>query len=307
MRQLRSREIRGDGAKLLVETASTTEAYDGVVVTLGTSIAAALCPGLDPAERAALAGVPYQGVVCTSVLLDRPLAGYYLTYLMDDAPFTTIVEMTSLVDPELLGGRTLVYLPQYLAADDPTFDVADAVIEERVVAGLRHIHPTITDNDIVAVRTTRARCVFPLPVLGYSPTVHGVATSVAGPAPGLERPDRQRHAQRQRRRLPRQPGGGRPAGTGRLVTSADPNAEAAVSATGRATASVSLDMDNLWSYQKTHGDPGWEKLPSYLDEVVPIARCSWRARPDGHLLRRGSGRGDRCQRRCTGGGRGRRP
>jgi len=34
-------------------------------------------------------------------------------------------------------------------------------------------------------------------------------------------------------------------------------------------ASLSLDLDNLWSYMKTHGDPGWESLPSYLDIVVP--------------------------------------
>ena len=34
-------------------------------------------------------------------------------------------------------------------------------------------------------------------------------------------------------------------------------------------ASLSLDLDNAWSYLKTHGDPGWEALPSYLDVVVP--------------------------------------
>ena len=34
-------------------------------------------------------------------------------------------------------------------------------------------------------------------------------------------------------------------------------------------ASVSLDMDNLWSYLKTHGDPTWESRPSYLEALVP--------------------------------------
>ncbi|MCG8591458.1 MAG: polysaccharide deacetylase family protein [Proteobacteria bacterium] len=34
-------------------------------------------------------------------------------------------------------------------------------------------------------------------------------------------------------------------------------------------ASLSLDLDNQWSYMKTHGDPGWEKLPSYLPVLVP--------------------------------------
>lgn len=35
-------------------------------------------------------------------------------------------------------------------------------------------------------------------------------------------------------------------------------------------ASVSLDVDNLWSYMKTHGDPGWEARPTYLPTFFPI-------------------------------------
>ncbi len=34
-------------------------------------------------------------------------------------------------------------------------------------------------------------------------------------------------------------------------------------------ASLSLDLDNKWSYMKTHGDAGWESFPTYLDAVVP--------------------------------------
>lgn len=34
-------------------------------------------------------------------------------------------------------------------------------------------------------------------------------------------------------------------------------------------ASISLDLDNQWSYMKIHGDKGWETYPSYLDIFVP--------------------------------------
>ena len=37
----------------------------------------------------------------------------------------------------------------------------------------------------------------------------------------------------------------------------------------RPIASLSLDLDNQWSYMKTHGDEGWEELPSYLDILIP--------------------------------------
>ncbi len=42
----------------------------------------------------------------------------------------------------------------------------------------------------------------------------------------------------------------------------------------RPVATLSLDLDNLWSYLKTHGDPGWETFPSFLDRatdrILPI-------------------------------------
>lgn len=37
----------------------------------------------------------------------------------------------------------------------------------------------------------------------------------------------------------------------------------------RPCASLSLDLDNQWSYMKTHGDPAWRGFPSYLDVAVP--------------------------------------
>jgi len=37
----------------------------------------------------------------------------------------------------------------------------------------------------------------------------------------------------------------------------------------RTVASVSLDLDNLWSYLKTYGDESWTSLPTFLPTVVP--------------------------------------
>lgn len=35
-------------------------------------------------------------------------------------------------------------------------------------------------------------------------------------------------------------------------------------------ASMSLDLDDQWSYMKVHGDEGWDKFPSYLSEMIPV-------------------------------------
>ena len=40
--------------------------------------------------------------------------------------------------------------------------------------------------------------------------------------------------------------------------------------TARPLASLSLDLDNLWSYLKVSGDPSWSSRPSYLDAFTPV-------------------------------------
>jgi hypothetical protein len=37
----------------------------------------------------------------------------------------------------------------------------------------------------------------------------------------------------------------------------------------KSIASISLDLDNQWSYMKIHGDEGWDKYPSYLSIFLP--------------------------------------
>ncbi len=39
----------------------------------------------------------------------------------------------------------------------------------------------------------------------------------------------------------------------------------------RPCASVSLDLDDLWTYLKIHGDPEWTARPSYLPDFLPLA------------------------------------
>lgn len=40
---------------------------------------------------------------------------------------------------------------------------------------------------------------------------------------------------------------------------------------GKLTASISLDADDLWAYLRTHGNPEWESRPSYLPLFFPCA------------------------------------
>lgn len=143
--------------------------FDDVVLTLPASRIGALCPGLAPAERERLARVVYQGVICASLLLQRPLAGFYVTNITDAGiPFTGIIEMTALVDRARFGGHALVYLPRYLAQGDAYWGATDADVERDFLAGLARIHPALRPDDVLAFRVARAREVQALSTLHYT-------------------------------------------------------------------------------------------------------------------------------------------
>ncbi|GJG87408.1 hypothetical protein tb265_25890 [Gemmatimonadetes bacterium T265] len=145
-------------------------AFDAVALTLPTGRIAALAPQLGEAERTRLAGVTYQGIVCVAALLRRPPAGgYYVTNITDAGlPFTAVIDMTALVDSAGVGGHALVYLPRYAAQDDPIWDVPDAEVASRFLAGLTRVHPHLGPADVLNVRVSRAREVLALTTLHYS-------------------------------------------------------------------------------------------------------------------------------------------
>jgi len=170
---------QGDGS-LLVETAEESSRYERVIVTAPAPVAARLCPALTEPELERLRAVEYQGIVCASLLLTRPLSPYYVTNICDPVPFSAVIEMTALVDPATFGGRHVVYLPRYCPSDDPLQRLDDEAIRTRFLAGLRTMHPDLRDEEILAFGVSRVPYVFPLPTLGYVDRIPAMQTSIAG-------------------------------------------------------------------------------------------------------------------------------
>ncbi len=166
-------EVTGDpdGATTRLDGGESLR-FDAVVLTTPCGQVARLAPQLHPRERARLNAVTYQGIICAALLLKHPLAGYYVTNITDtSAPFTAVVETTSLVDPANFGGHHLVYLPRYLAQDDPWWGRNDAEILADFTAGLARMHPTFHVGDVVASRISRVREMLAVSTVGYSTTL----------------------------------------------------------------------------------------------------------------------------------------
>jgi protoporphyrinogen oxidase len=143
--------------------------FDDVVLTVPCPQVAALCPQLTASERERLHRVVYQGIACASMLLRRPLARYYVTNIVDPwVPFTAVVEMTTLVDPARFGGNALVYLPRYLAQDDPFWTRGDDEIRETFLDAIARMYPAFRRDDVLAFHVARVRHVLAVSTLHYS-------------------------------------------------------------------------------------------------------------------------------------------
>jgi protoporphyrinogen oxidase len=162
--------IQNNGAGVtLLQDGGRTWQFDCSVLTIPSAKISRLCPGLSLAEQNRLLNIAYEGVLCLSLILRKPLAGYYITNITDNRiPFTAVIDMTAFVDHSNFDGNALVYLPVYLTHDDPCWQRNDRKIEEQFLSALESIYSTFKREDILASKVSRAKHVLPITSINYS-------------------------------------------------------------------------------------------------------------------------------------------
>jgi protoporphyrinogen oxidase len=160
---------------------SQQETFDRVIVTTAAPIAAQVCSGLSDDEISRLKGIEYQGIICASLLLKKPLSNFYVTNITDSGvPFTGVIEMTALVDRKEFDGNALVYLPKYVVPDDPAFKLSDSELEETFVRALIQMYPKFDRSDLLCFQVSRVKYVLAIATLNYSEKLPPMTTSVPG-------------------------------------------------------------------------------------------------------------------------------
>ena len=155
--------------------------FDKVIMATPNSILSRVCEDLSEDEKQRFDSVNYLGIVCASVLLKKGLSPYYVTNITDDwVPMTAVIEMTTIVDPEELGGKSLVYLPKYVPSDHELFDKSDEEIEESFLSALDRMYPDFSRDDVVDFKLSRVRSVMAIPTLKYSEVLPPMNSSVDG-------------------------------------------------------------------------------------------------------------------------------
>ncbi|MEJ7625143.1 MAG: NAD(P)/FAD-dependent oxidoreductase [Pyrinomonadaceae bacterium] len=160
----------------------TVTLFDRVILTCPSNTAAKMLPQLTGHEVKGLNNIRYQGIVCASMMMRCSLSKYYVTNITDDTPFTGVIEMSAIVDKKEFNRNALIYLPRYIAPDDPLFDKSDDEIQEYFLMGLEDMYPNFNRSDVLAFKISRVRQVFPVPVLNYSEDLLPMQTSIDGVA-----------------------------------------------------------------------------------------------------------------------------
>ncbi|MEO0755957.1 MAG: FAD-dependent oxidoreductase [Cyanobacteria bacterium J06648_16] len=158
------------GADCHDPTCARIQSFDQVVVTTGTPTAVNLCRGLTQREQRQLSQVPYLGLVCLSLLLNRSLSPCTITHIAGAAPFDRVVE-----GPDRRGIGYPVYLLRYVRPTDRIFALPDAVLADEYLTALARLHPRFEPSQVLRWRLVRTQHAIALPTpsaLAQPPPIH---------------------------------------------------------------------------------------------------------------------------------------
>ena len=156
-----------------------THRFDVIIATIPPPILSDLIPDASNDYRAFLAETQYLGIVCPVLALDRSLSGYWTLNITDDrVPFTGIIETTTYIDSQYVGGHHLVYLPKYTAPGSPLQKMSDEEIKGIWLSHLESMFPRFDRGWIRYFLVQRARYVEPLHPLNGLNRIPSVTTPI---------------------------------------------------------------------------------------------------------------------------------
>ena len=170
--------IRGGTARGVLSEGSLRP-FDAVVATVQAPVFRRLIPGASTEYLDFLAKTEYLGIIAPLLVLDRPLTGYWTLNITDDRiPFTGVIETTSYIDPQYVGGHHLVYLPKYTAPDSSWQRMPDEEIRNVWLENLQAMFPDFDPKSVQYFLVHRERYVEPLHGLNQTSLIPPIRTPI---------------------------------------------------------------------------------------------------------------------------------
>jgi len=156
-----------------------TIAADAVVSTATTSRFRQMAPDLDGPYVEGLKRIPTIGIFCLFLRLARPVTPFFWVNTNDPrVPFAGMIEYTNLNPLPELGGDTILYVPQYLSADDPRYAQGDEEVLRRYTDALALIHPAFDRRWVKFSAVFRDRFAQPICLTDYRASTPPVQTPI---------------------------------------------------------------------------------------------------------------------------------
>jgi protoporphyrinogen oxidase len=150
-----------------------------VVSTITTSRFRQLARGLDGEYVRRLERIPTIGIFCLFLRLSERVTPFFWVNTNDPrVPFAGMIEYTNLNPLPELGGDTILYVPQYLSADDPRYAQSDEQVLRRYTDALALIQPAFDRSWIRFSAVFRDRFAQPICLTDYRATTPSVQTPI---------------------------------------------------------------------------------------------------------------------------------
>jgi protoporphyrinogen oxidase len=162
-----------------VRVGGETLPADVVISTVTTSRFRQLARGLDGDYVRRLERIPTIGIFCLFLRLREPVTPFFWVNTHDPrVPFAGMIEYTNLNPVPELGGDRILYVPQYLSADDPRYAQGDDEVLRAYTDALALINPAFDRSWIKFSAVFRDRFAQPICLTDYRTTTPGFATPV---------------------------------------------------------------------------------------------------------------------------------
>ena len=120
----------------------TLRPFDAIITTTPSYILPRLVPPMPEEYLEKLTSVKYLAAVLVILVLKRPLSYIYWLNVADRSiPFVGVIEQTNLIPPEHYGGKHIVYLANYLSADNRLYDLGHEELLQEYLPHLQKINP----------------------------------------------------------------------------------------------------------------------------------------------------------------------
>jgi protoporphyrinogen oxidase len=167
------------GRAVGVRAKGETLAADAVVSTATTSRFLQMAPELEGPYVQGLRRIPTIGIFCLFLRLTRPVTPFFWVNTNDPrVPFAGMIEYTNLNPVPELGGDRVLYVPQYLSADDPRYAQSDEEVLRRYCDALALIQPAFDPGWIKFSAVFRDRFAQPICLTDYRTTTPTIKTPI---------------------------------------------------------------------------------------------------------------------------------